>query len=167
MAYTDFITDRSLTLSFYSVHHDTYEFIMLNVSPMFWISGVVASLEDLAELKTRIQTNLKTTPETIIELSQKHNVTDVFVNSTVFTGCSQLLQKIKVELPSVRTFSASGTVVPYHTVVELRKYLPNGYVMSGYGLSELSGIITIDIYGPEGSVGLLTKGMHMRVSSMV
>ncbi len=36
--------------------------------------------------------------------------------------------------------------------------------MSGYGLSEVAGIITIDIYGPEGSVGLLTKGMHIRVS---
>lgn len=127
---------------------------------------MVASLQDLSELKTRIVTNKKSTPELIIDLSQKHNVTDVFCNSTQLTGCSQLLQKIKIELPSIKVFAASGTTVPYHSVVELNKYFPNGYVMSGYGLSEVAGIISIDIYGPEGSVGLLTKGMHLRVSSI-
>ncbi|KAG4078279.1 hypothetical protein HA402_012989 [Bradysia odoriphaga] len=145
------------------VHYDSYELISLNNCPMFWISGVVASLQDLTELRTRIVTNLKSTPESIIELSLKYNVTDVFCNSAQFTGCAQLLQKIKTELPTIRAFSASGTTVPYHCVVELRKYLPNGYCMSGYGLSELAGIISIDIFGPEGSVGLLTKGMKLRI----
>ncbi len=75
---------------------------------MFWVSGVVASLQDLSELKTRITTNRKSTPELIVELTQKHNVTDVFCNSTQLTGCSQLLQKIKIELPTLKVFAASG-----------------------------------------------------------
>lgn len=141
-----------------------YDIITLNLCPMFWISGLAVAIADLAALRTRIISTKKSTPESIIELTQKYNVTDVFCNATQLPGCLLLLRKMKIKLPSLKVFAAGGAAVPYNSVQEMRPYVPNGVVISGYGVTEVSGIISIDYYGPEGSVGLLAKGIYVKVS---
>lgn len=131
---------------------------------MYWISGVAVAFGDLSGLKTRIITTQKSTPELIIELTQKYNVTDVFCNATQLTGAVVILRQLKIELPSLKVFAAGGAAVPYNSVVEMRNYVPNGIVISGYGLTEVAGIVSIEVFGPEGSVGLLAKGIYVKVS---
>lgn len=131
---------------------------------MYWISGVAVAFGDLSGLKTRIITTKKSTPELIIEITQKYNVTDVFCNATQLTGCLVILRQLKIVLPSLKVFAAGGAAVPYNSVQEMRDYVPNGIVISGYGLTEVAGIVSIEVFGPEGSVGLLAKGIYVKVS---
>ncbi|XP_037039466.1 4-coumarate--CoA ligase-like 7 [Bradysia coprophila] len=140
-----------------------YEYVTLNICPMYWISGVAVAFGDLSGLKTRIITTQKSTPELIIELTQKYNVTDVFCNATQLTGAVVILRQLKIELPSLKVFAAGGAAVPYNSVLEMRNYVPNGIVISGYGLTEVAGIVSIEVFGPEGSVGLLAKGIHVKI----
>lgn len=132
---------------------------------MYWISGVAVAFGDLSGLKTRIITTKKSTPELIIEITQKHNVTDVFCNATQLTSCLMILRQMNMKLPSLKVFAAGGAAVPYNSVQEMRDYVPNGIVISGYGLTEVAGIVSIEVYGPEGTVGLLAKGMYVKVRS--
>lgn len=132
---------------------------------MYWISGVAVAFGDLSGLKTRIITTKKSTPELIIEITQKYDVTDVFCNATQLTGCLVILRQLKLVLPSLKVFAAGGAAVPYNSVQEMRDYVPNGVVISGYGLTEVAGIVCIEVFGPEGSVGLLAKGIHVKVSN--
>lgn len=131
---------------------------------MYWISGAVVAFSDLSGLKTRIITRQKSTPELIIEITQKYNVTDVFCNATQMTGVLVILRKSKMVLPSIKVFGAGGAAVSFNAVQEMREYVPNGIVISGYGLTEVAGIVSVEVYGPEGSVGLLAKGIYVKVS---
>lgn len=152
-------------LIFSSKPQTPYDYVTLNICPMYWISGVAVAFGDLSGLKTRIITTRKSTPELIIEITQKYNVTDVFCNATQLTGALVILRQLKIDLPSLKVFAAGGAAVPFNAVQEMRNYVPNGIVISGYGLTEVAGIISIEIFGPEGSVGLLAKGIYVKVST--
>lgn len=133
---------------------------------MYWISGVAVAFGDLSGLKTRIITTKQSTPELIVEITQKYNVTDVFCNATQLTGALVILRKLKIDLPSLKVFAAGGAAVSFNAVQEMRNYVPNGIVISGYGLTEVAGIVSIEVFGPEGSVGLLAKGIYVKVSNV-
>lgn len=83
---------------------------------MYWISGVAVAFGDLSGLKTRIITTKQSTPELIIEITQKYNVTDVFCNATQLTGALVILRQSKIVLPSLKVFAAGGAAVSFNAV---------------------------------------------------
>lgn len=138
--------------------------VVLCFSSLYWFSGISTLLHRTLQCVTRLITTESFSPELLLQLIEKYRVTEVL------SGSYQMMLTVKcaaiatTDLSSVKHFIGGGSNVPLETTKTLQKYLPNGFVMIGYGMSELFGGIAFNVRNTEnGAVGQLAHGTHVKI----
>lgn len=132
-------------------------------SSLYWLSGLATLLFSTLHGGTRVITTAKFSPDNFLKAIEKYKVT------FVMTPPSQLALTLKHatidqwDLSSVRYYMCGGSIVAEDLCKQIRKYLPNGDINVGYGLSEIGGIATCNLPPKSGSVGLLANGVQMKI----
>lgn len=139
--------------------------VLLSFSPLYWGSGLFVLIRGILIGATRIITTEPFTPELQLRLIEKYKVT------FSMNPPHQLMLMMKshrfgeTDLSSLRCVVVSGGKVPCQLKTELGRYLPNGFVCNGYGMSEICGMIAYD-YPPSnenGVVGKLSDGICIKI----
>lgn len=119
-------------------------YVMLSFSSLFWASGVIALLGGTLVGATRIITTDTFSPELQIRLIEKYKVT------YTMNAPHQILLMLKcdrfnsADFSSVKYMLVGGSQLPSHIKTDMQARLPNGFVYSAYGLSEVIGPVVFD-----------------------
>lgn len=139
--------------------------VILCFGILFLAHSLVILLRAILGGETRVFTTNYFTPEEQIRMIEQHKVTFT-VNAP-----HQIVQMIKCDrfneanFSSVKYLMVGGGSLPLYLKKKLHQHLPNGSVVATYGMSEVSGPMTIDYpatYEKE-SVGRLVSGSCVKI----
>lgn len=78
--------------------------------------------------------------------------------------CLQMPTINTIDLSSIRKIVCAGAPVSSYVLDEFVKYMPNGKILIGYGMSEVSGVVTMNYCNDKkGSVGMLAEGVQIKI----
>lgn len=87
-----------------------------------------------------------------------------------FSATHQLILSLKnqainhTDLSNLKYFMVGGSKVPLGICIEMNKYLSNGEVNVGYGMSEIGGVISLNLPFTESeTVGKLVSGIQIKI----
>lgn len=133
-------------------------------SSLYWLSGVMFLLLGTLRNATRVITTEKYSPDLFLELIEKYRI------SLIFTSAYQLIVATKADsikhrdLSSVRIMISGGSKVPYDATLQCNRYMRNGSVCVGYGMSEAAGCISVNYpYVDSDTVGRLVPGAQIKI----
>lgn len=148
--------------------HASSSDVLLCMSTLDWWSGIFTLLLGTISGSKRIITKQRFSPEVQLRLIEQYKAT-LMLNVTHQMIFMLRCEKIQnTDLKSIKVFIVGGTKVPNRAAIEFSKYLPNGQIRIGYGLSEVSGAISTKLLqslqsGEDDSVGNLTYGVRAKI----
>lgn len=114
---------------------------------------------------TRIVNPGSYSAELFFDLVKRFKVT--FIASLPLSRIYLFLNHPQIELAdlsSLRLFRCSGNKVPYNTILKLNKLLPNGKFCHSYGMTEMIGVIAMNMnHTKNDCVGQLLSGYEAKV----
>lgn len=138
--------------------------ILFCFSTLYWLSGVIVLIAGILNSVTRIQTTDPFSPELLLHLVEQYRATTLLNAAHQLVLCSKNKDLHRRDLSSVKVWFAGGSKVPLNSCVQLNKFLPNGAVNVGYGMSELCGVIAINIpFRETEAVGELLDGTQIKI----
>ncbi|XP_031628269.1 4-coumarate--CoA ligase-like 7 [Contarinia nasturtii] len=139
--------------------------IMLCFSSLYWLSGLMVLLKGTICGATRIITTEPYSPELQLRLMEKYKVTYAMNAPHHLTLMMKNEQFTNTDLSTLKYQFVGGSKCPLHVKTEMNSYLPNGKVYSGYGMSEVSGVISCDFPGSieKDCVGKLSNGYEVKI----
>lgn len=100
------------------------------------MSGLFTLLLGTFSGATRIITQQRFSPELQLRLIERYKVTYA-INATHQMVLLQKSEEIKAaDLSSVKRLMVGGSAIPVDIALQLAKHLPNGNVISGYGMTQ-------------------------------
>lgn len=133
---------------------------------MNWISGLDGGFGDLIRGKLRITTDQRPTPPIFVDVITKHRVSELFLDAGTLAVLGQYFHQVRPNLDSIKLISCGGTSVSEQLRLSIQEYCPNGVTIIGYGMTEVSGVLSA-CYIPKGiSVGMLCQGVKIKVKKM-
>lgn len=140
----------------------TSDDVLLSTSSLQWISGHNTLLLGTLSGATRIITMESFSPELFVRLIKDYKVTVSI--SLAFNMISLLKSGLvtNTNLSSIKHFFIRGQRAPFPMITEFNTYLPNGKVNPALGMSEMSGIATVNFNGSD-SAGQLLKGYKFKI----
>lgn len=139
--------------------------IFFCTSTLNWITGLLVILIGTINGATRIITTEPFSPQMLLRTMESHRVNVMYCSPFYLVDVlkSQLLPK--TNLSSVRHILISGWTMPLSILEEFERYLPNGKINNGYGLTEAAAWVTID--HPKcsniNSVGRILNGFTVKI----
>lgn len=138
--------------------------VLVCFSSLYWASGVMMLLLGILSSATRIITTEAYSPELLLHLIEQYKVTLIWNSSFQMVLCAKDISLQHRDLSSVKVWLATGSKAPLDACVHINKFLPNGAVIAGYGLSEMIGFIAMNLpYKETEAVGQLASGMRMKI----
>ncbi|KAJ6644317.1 4-coumarate-CoA ligase 1, partial [Pseudolycoriella hygida] len=131
----------------------------------YWISGLYISVLSVIHGATAVTTNKKFSAELQLRLVEQYKVT-FLMNSPQYLVMMLKNEAIKTtDLSSVKCYFVGGNRVPAGAPAEINKYLPNGRMYTGYGLTEISFILTSTFDEPieSDSSGKVVHGSEVKI----
>lgn len=157
-----------LAWSRYARHLGLDEGERINASlPFFHNFGLKAGFLVAALLRGACICGSMFDPASVLQTIERVKITYLPGTPTLFSGVLQHPDLADTDLSSLRHCLVAGAVVPVELVLEIKKHLADE-VFVGYGLSELSGGISLSPPGSDpsliaGSAGSLVEGVEVRV----
>ncbi|XP_070502888.1 luciferin 4-monooxygenase-like [Chironomus tepperi] len=127
---------KQLITNFQQLWPSTHKGIPIHFqySPIFWLTGLYALIATIFYRSIRICSAKSLSPQQLVDTINKYKVTLLLVPPFVLVSLLQL-ENIK-PLETVQTVLVGGSVVSEQLCVKFRPYLPNGYILVGYGCTE-------------------------------
>lgn len=138
---------------------------MLCFSSLYWASGAITLIRGTLIGALRIITTEIFSPELQIDLIERYKVTFTLNASHQLTLMMKCDRFKTADLSSLKYVLVGGSKVPLHIKTDLRRYLPNGFVHAGYGMSETMGMLSLDNPAREDkdSAGRLISGSSVKI----
>lgn len=138
---------------------------VLAFSSIYWLTGVIALILGTLNGATRLITKEQFSPALQLRLIKEYKVT-YMMNAThqiVLILKSDLIRD--ADLSSLRQQYVGGSKLPFTVAAELNKYIPNTRIQVTYGMSEVSGPISLGfpIISRKDSVGKLLNGSIVKI----
>lgn len=134
-------------------------------STLNWITGLLVLLIGTLNGATRIITTESFSPHMLLRVVENHKVTVMYCSPFYLVDVlkSQLLPKYN--LSSVRHILISGWTMPLSIIEEFERFIPNGRINNGYGLTEAAAWVTIDHpkCNNSNSVGRILNGFKVKI----
>lgn len=150
--------------SFFATRKINSNDIALTFSSLYWISGFGILLVATFVGAQRIITNDRFSPQLMLDLIEKYRVTFTI---TAPSAIAIMLTNARIEtadLSSLTFFMSAGSKLHAELELRMNRYLPNCKVYSGYGLSEATGVVSVNYPEPRiDSVGLLAPGLRVKI----
>lgn len=138
--------------------------VLFAFSTLYWISGFYVLLLGTLNGATRIITKQNFSPELQLRLVEQYEITSITaaVHHMILTIKCKAIEQ--ANLTSLKYYFVGGSKVPFDMLTEMKKYVPNGEVFVGYGLTEV-GISTLTYVrdAEKDSVGLLFNGFCAKI----
>lgn len=138
--------------------------IVFAFSSLYWISGISILFGGIAAGAKRIITTDPFSPALFLRLVEKYRITNIFTSAFQITVTMKSELIDNADLSSVKFILAGGSKVPFESVERARKYLKNGSLSVGYGLSEIGGFISANypcVYNE--TVGRVINGIKIKI----
>lgn len=137
---------------------------MLNMSSLFWLSGVMITVFAITVGGIRILTP-PFEPEHTLETIEKYKIAWIIVGVTFYARTVTHPKTRDFDLNCVQMICISGAKASDKHLEDGKKLFPNAEFTSGYGLTETSGVVfKWDNTKPK-SVGHLIPGFESKVKS--
>lgn len=137
---------------------------ILCFSSLYWISGLLTLVSGTLGHSVRIITTKEFSPDLMLEMIEKYQITHTF------TPPSSIAMTIKcpaiktTNLSSLQSWWSGGSFVHNEIIEKMNRYLPNGEVNIGYGITEIAGGIAIDFpHLKAHTVGQLAPGVSLKI----
>ncbi|XP_050517590.1 uncharacterized protein LOC126892161 [Diabrotica virgifera virgifera] len=153
-------------------------FIYLSCATLYWISAVIYQLIAIFTGGAKV-TVQKFDPRETLYLIDKYKVTTLFVPPLLATAVLKVGRPEGLDISSFRNFIIVGGYIPKSLLLELRDLLPGTFVSSSYGLTEVSGALTVFktsscedvkerlyLHSKPTSVGLIIPGIKAKVVNL-
>lgn len=139
--------------------------VILCFGVLFLAHSLVILLRGILGGETRVFTTNYFSPADQFRMIEKYNVTFT-VNAPFQIALMMKSDRLnEANFSSMKYAMVGGGSIPLNMKNELKKHLPNGSVIATYGMSELSGPMTID-YPPsydKSTVGRLVSGSCVKI----
>lgn len=157
-------THESILDRFVAFSWANAEDVLFCFSSLYWYTGVMFLIYGTILNCTRIITTDDYTPELLLELIATHRATKVMASPFQLISALKCSEMSSADLASIKVIMASGSKAPYDLGTQFRKHIPNGSFTVGYGMSETSGFISVNIPREDNdSVGRLAPGLQAKV----
>lgn len=117
---------------------------MLCFSSLYWISGFGTLVAATISGSTRIITTEKFYPELFFYIVEKYKVTVTLSSPTYVALLLQSDALSQSKLSSIKRYLCGGSFVAKELSEEINKYLINGSIQVVYGMTELSGLLSLN-----------------------
>lgn len=138
------LSHNALLAGFYKYDLTVMDDVMLCFSTLYWSSGYITLLNGTLTGATRIITTDAFSPELMLHLIEKYKVT-YLANSPYHVN--QVLKSDRFEttdISSLRTVAVGGSTIPLYMKSMLCPRMPNGNMVSCYGMGEMGCPLTLE-----------------------
>ncbi|XP_044731914.1 4-coumarate--CoA ligase 1-like isoform X4 [Chrysoperla carnea] len=135
---------------------------VLNMSSLFWITGILVTLFAIALGAVRIITP-PFEPEHTLKTIEKYKITWMILGVTFFSRMVTYPKASDFDLSCAQMVCISGAKASEQHLAEGRKVFPRALITSSYGLTETSGAIFKIDYSKPASLGRLFPGLECKV----
>lgn len=102
-------------------------------------------------------------PELFLRIIEEYRINSL-VTPPHILGLTLSHENIKTtDLSSLRVYGCGGSMVAEELSNQMQKYLPNGTLCVGYGISEIPNIVALNQPPKSGAVGLLREGLRVKI----
>lgn len=136
---------------------------IFNFSPLFWATGMFATLTSLYFSRARVITSKPFSEELLISIINEHQVEDLFTPPSYISALLSHPSIAGISFPSVKRWTLGGSMVSQQLLDNLGAHLPNGYAKPVYGTSEIGIITAADTSFAYGSVGTLIANLQGKI----
>ncbi|XP_050323784.1 uncharacterized protein LOC126755332 [Bactrocera neohumeralis] len=141
----------------------TSEDVVFTNSNIDWFTGLLYTIITCTSSCKRVITNRPFTPEYLVELVQKYQISIVGAAPFHVAALVACPTANAENLSTIRSFSIGGGSVTLPVIQRLQSLLKNSLITFGYGLTEVGGI-SINMGAQfHTSVGKLLPGLHARI----
>ncbi|XP_072764890.1 uncharacterized protein [Anoplolepis gracilipes] len=132
-------------------------------SPISWISGVLMNLKSIAQgAKVIIYSEFE--EEMTCKLIEKYKVTVIFLSTSMINRFLKAGYVKKYSLSCLKVIVCGGAIIKPKVQEEMRSILPHVQMLQGYGMTELGGIVTLQLpHHKAGSCGTVVENVQMKV----
>lgn len=152
--------------SLYQMWDMNTEHVVTCFSQLYWISGIATVIFGTISGATRVITQEDFKAEILFKIVEKYKVTHMFCPTSQIALILQSPELQNTDFSSVEYILSGGSPIPIHFQMELDKYLPNGHMSIGYGMSERCGVISLNKHEREdkvGSAGSITANASVKI----
>lgn len=118
--------------------------VMLCFSSLYWLSGFGTLISTTIRGATRIITTESFSPELFLYIVEKYKVTVALSAPSYVAVLLQSDRLNQSSLSSIKKYLCGGSFVAKELCEELNKYLINGSIQVGYGMTEISGLLSLN-----------------------
>lgn len=136
--------------------------VMLNMSSLFWITGVFITLLTITIGTIRILTP-PFEPLHIFQTVEKYKVNWMVLGVTYFSRMVTHPKVSDYDLSSLDMVAISGAKACEKHLADGKRVFPNCRLTSSYGMTETSGNVFKLNYGVPSALGTLVPGMECKV----
>lgn len=145
--------------------------VFLCVLPMFHVFGLAVIIYSQLQIGNAVVSLRKFDFEILLSCVEKYKVTYMWVVPPIILALAKQQNVVKrFDLSSLRQIGSGAAPLGKDLMEECNKNLPQAVVMQGYGMTETTGIITVE--NPmsssrhSGSAGTLTSGVEAQIVSV-
>lgn len=140
--------------------------VTFHSSSLYWLTSVFGLGSSLTYRSPRIITAQPVTVDLALEILQKYEVGSTFLAPNIVTGVAKRLLTENYDLTKLTIIQTGGGSLSKSTRIALKKSLPNTTVSTGYGITDVGGVVAISNgESKSGTVGVgyLTTGISAKV----
>jgi len=127
-----------------------------------WISEAKTIFWTLVPKNTRI-IRAEFTIDNFLKMIEKYKINVLIIKPIDIFDAVKSNTINTVNLSTLRMVASTGQHLSVKLAKEFQQYIPNGMIMSSYGMSEIASGVTNGIMQKQGSVGKLNKNTEVRV----
>jgi acyl-coenzyme A synthetase/AMP-(fatty) acid ligase len=136
----------------------------LYFTSLYWISSVMCIMRCFFDGYTVITTTKKFSTDVCIDIFEKYRPSGTFLPCRYLADLLRNPRFKTADLSSLSMVFTGGSPLNEKLRSDFDEHLPNGKVGFGYGLSEVGGMVTSDLFGSKpGSCGLLGPNTRVKV----
>lgn len=137
--------------------------VVFHSSSLYWVTAVFGIAHSLRFRLPRVITAQPVTPDLALEILQKYEVTTTFLIPSNINALAKRLLAENFNLTKLASIVTGGGSLSEDTRAILNIKLPNTAVISGYGMTDMGGLIAISKDCGSNGVGFLVPGMSAKV----
>ncbi|XP_012523071.1 4-coumarate--CoA ligase 1 [Monomorium pharaonis] len=133
-------------------------------SSLYWISGIMMNFSSIVQ-SAKVIIYPEFDEEMTCRLIEKYKVAVIFLGTSMINRFLKAESIKKYSLLSLKVILGGGAIIKPKVQEELRRTLPHVEIVQGYGMTELSGIVTVQLktHHKDGSCGVVTKNVQLKI----
>ncbi|KAL0124897.1 hypothetical protein PUN28_006635 [Cardiocondyla obscurior] len=132
-------------------------------SSLYWLTGIMMNFSSIVN-GSKVILYPEFDEQMTCRLIEKFKVTTVFFSTSMLNRFLKAGFANNYSLSSWKILIVGGALIKPKVQEEMRRVLPHVTMLQGYGMTELSGVVTIQLpHHKNGSCGTVTKNVQLKI----